>query len=55
MAEQTGAEAVEEIGKEPTLDSYFDRNPKTLTDEALRQLIETERGNRAAFIDKKQK
>jgi len=46
---------VDEIGKDPTLDLYFDRNPKTLTDDELRQLIDVEPRNRAAFIRKKGK
>lgn len=50
-----GNELVDEVGKEPTLDAYFDRNPRTLTDDELRQLIEVERSNRAAFIEKRSK
>lgn len=50
---KTGPEMVDEIGKDPTLDSFFDRNPKTLSDDDLRALIEVERKNRAMFIEKK--
>jgi len=53
--EQTGNEAIEEIAKEPTLDFYFDNNPRTLTDEQLRALVERERRERALFIAKKEK
>lgn len=53
--EKTGNEFIDEIGEEPTLDSFFDRNPRTLTDDHLRQLIEIERRNRATFIEKRNK
>lgn len=49
----TGPELVDEIAKEPNLDMFFDRNPKTISDEELLELIEIERGRRALFIDKK--
>lgn len=52
---QTGQEAIDEISKAPTLDVFFDRNPKTLSDDDLRQLIEVERKDRALFIEKKGK
>lgn len=53
--EKTGNEMIDEIAEGPTLDSFFDRNPKTLTDDDLRSLIELERKNRAMFIEKKGK
>lgn len=49
-----GIELVDEIAKEPTLDIFFDRNPRTLSDDDLRELIEIERRKRALFIEKKQ-
>lgn len=52
---QTGNELIDEIGQEANLDRYFDRNPRTLTDDELRQLVEIERGRRAMFIEKKGK
>lgn len=48
-----GNELIDEIGKQPTMDRYFDRNPKELSDTDLLELIETERANRAAFITKR--
>lgn len=48
-----GNELIDEIGKQPTMDRYFDRNPKELSDSDLLELIETERANRAAFITKR--
>lgn len=53
MAKQTGNEAVDEMAKEPSVDMFFDRNPRTLTDDELRQLIAVERVKRATFIEKK--
>lgn len=50
-----GNELIDEIAKEPNLDRFFDRNPKTLTDDALRELIAIERTKRALFIEKKGK
>lgn len=52
---KTGKEMVDEIAKEPNLDKFFDRNPRDLDDQALRELIEIERGRRALFIEKKGK
>lgn len=53
---QDGNEAIDEIAKEPDLDFFFfDRNPKELSDDDLRQKIEIERGRRALFIEKKGK
>jgi hypothetical protein len=52
---QDGNAAIDEMGKEPSLDLFFDRNPRTLADADLMQLIEIERKNRALFIEKKGK
>lgn len=46
---------MKKIAEEPNLDFFYDRNPKTLTDEDLLALIKIERGNRALFIEKKGK
>lgn len=53
---ETGNEAIDKIAKEPNLDFFFfDRNPKELTDDDLRRMIEIERQRRATFISKKDK
>lgn len=52
---QTGNEAIDEISTKPNLDFFFERNPKSLTDEELRHKIEIERQQRAMFIEKKSK
>lgn len=52
---QTGQAAIDQMGQEPTLDAFFDRNPATLSDAELLALIEVERRNRAIFIEKKGK
>lgn len=52
---QTGNEAIDEISAKPNLDFFFERNPKSLTDEELRHKIEVERQQRAMFIEKKSK
>ena len=51
---QDGNAAIDEAAKEPSLDLFFDRNPREMTDADFRQLIEIERKNRALFIEKKQ-
>lgn len=51
---QDGNAAIDEASEEPSLDFFFDRNPKTLTDDDLRLYIEIERRDRATFISKKQ-
>ena len=53
-APKTGPEIIDEMVKEPTLDTFLDRNPRTMTDEDLRQFIELQRRNRAAYIEKEQ-
>lgn len=53
MSDKTGPELATEIAQSPTLDKFFDRNPQTLTDADFRALIELERKNRAAYIEKK--
>lgn len=52
---QDGNESIDEIGKTPNLDLFFDRNPKHLTDDQLLELIKVERQQRALFIEKKGK
>lgn len=52
---QTGQEAIDEIGKTPTLDIFFDRNPREMGDEEWLAVIEGERQKRALFIEKKGK
>lgn len=52
---EDGNELIDKIGEQPTMDFFFDRNPKELSDDDLRRLIDIERGNRAAFIEKKGK
>lgn len=53
---QDGNAAIDEAAQEPNLDFlFFDRNPKTLSDDDLRNMIEIERKNRAIFIEKKSK
>ena len=49
---QTGQEAIDEMGKAPSLDVFFDRNPRDMDDEEWLALIEVERKNRAIFIEK---
>ena len=46
----TGPEMLEEIAAESTLDELMRRDPKTLTDEELLQLVSVERRQRALFI-----
>lgn len=53
--EPTGPELVKAMAEHPTLDEYFDRDPKTLTDEDLRRIIQVERQRREAFITKGEK
>lgn len=53
--EQDGNEAIDEIGKKPNIDMFFDRNPKHLSDEELMRYIEIERMDRARQIAKKGK
>lgn len=55
MTEKEGNDFIDEISQDPTLNSFFDRNPKGLTDDDLKRLIEIERQNRALFIEKKSK
>lgn len=55
MTDKEANDFIDEIGQDPTLNSFFDRNPKTLTDDDLLRLIEIERQNRALFIEKKGK
>lgn len=56
MAERKdGNEQIDEIGKKPNLDVFFDKNPRDLSDEQLREMIAIERQNRAMFIEKKGK
>lgn len=50
-----GYELITRIGEEPTLDFFYDRNPKFLSDEQLMSLIGIERKSRALFIEKKGK
>lgn len=54
-ADKDGNELIDEIGKSPNMDVFFDRNPKGLTDEELLELINNERDARAIFIEKKGK
>lgn len=51
--EKEANDYIDEIGQDPTLNSFFDRNPRSLSDDELRQLIDIERQNRALFIEKK--
>lgn len=51
----TGNEQIDDIGKTPNLDMFFDKNPRELTDEQFREYIAIERQNRALFIEKKGK
>ena len=55
MADKDGNALIDEIGKEPNLDYFYDRNPATLRESDLRQLVDIERRNRALFIEKKGK
>lgn len=57
MAGETkdGNELIDEIAETPNLDYFYDRNPTTLKDADLRQLVDIERRNRALFIEKKGK
>ena len=52
---QDGNESIDDIGKTPNLDLFFDRNPKHLSDDDLLELIKVERQQRALFIEKKGK
>lgn len=51
--EPNGNELIDQIGSLPTLDPFFDRNPRHFTDEQLLELIQGERQRRAIFIEKK--
>lgn len=53
--EKTGSELIDEIAKEPSLDFFYDRNPKSLSHDEYVRLVEIERGKRAMFIQKKSK
>ena len=44
------ADLVTDMIKDPTLDQFFDRNPATMSAEAVWAFIETERARRAEFI-----
>lgn len=50
---QDGNEAIDQIASLPTLDPFFDRNPRHFTDDYLLELIQNERQRRALFIEKK--
>lgn len=53
VAVEDGNAAVDVMAQFPTLDTFFDRNPRDLTDADLMQLINRERAQRALFIEKK--
>lgn len=48
---KTGPELLEEIGENPTLDQFLDRDPHSqpYTDEELLRQIEVERHNRLSY------
>lgn len=52
MDDRKAKELVDEMAAEPTLDAFFNRNPKELTDDDLRKLVAREREKRAQFINK---
>ena len=51
--EKDGNDLIDEIGQDPTLNSFFDRNPKSITEDDWMQLVEIERQKRAMFIEKR--
>lgn len=51
--EEDGNAAIDVMAQFPTLDTFFDRNPRTLSDADLMQLVLRERAQRALFIEKK--
>lgn len=51
--EPDGNELIDVMAQYPSLDTFFDRNPRTLTDADLMSLVTRERAQRALFIEKK--
>jgi hypothetical protein len=43
---------IAEVAKQPTLDTMLDRDPKALSEQGLKDLIETERSRRPFFTGK---
>lgn len=52
---ETGPEVMDAMQETPTLDRFFDRNPRTLTREDFLNKIKAERKLRALYIAKEQK
>lgn len=50
-----GAEMLDEVIKEPTLDRYLDRSPKLNTDKDYEEMVRLLQRKRAAFITAEQK
>jgi len=51
-SEKTGVEIMDAMVQVPTLDRFFDNDPKTLTDDDLWELIGAQRAQRAIFMEK---
>jgi hypothetical protein len=51
-SEKTGVEIMDAMVQAPTLDRFFDNDPKTLTDDDLWELIGAQRAQRAIFMEK---
>lgn len=50
MTEKTGPEFIAEFSKNPTLDEFMRRNPRSLSDDEIRDFIKARRAERAQFI-----
>lgn len=52
MTDKTVQEHMDDAAQEPTLDDYFRRDPKTLTEEEYHDFIRLQRETRAQFQEK---
>lgn len=50
---EDGPATIDRMALERSMDRFFQTNPKDLTDDDLRQFIETQRRLRALYIEKK--
>lgn len=52
---KTGPDHIDDIGQSPTLDDYLDRDPKELTMDDARAMIELLRDQRARWVSAEEK
>ena len=50
---KNGNEHIDEMAKEATLNYFFDKHPKSLTDDELLALVNKERVNKSLFVEKR--